>query len=92
MYSVKYELYHDYAGKVLNRVTQQCCFYVCSIMKDLKGRYRGRCTKQNCDCDEYQKEKDLCLCAYCEHTTVAHGMFFVLNLQEAEELSVVCVV
>jgi len=49
-----------------------CC--TCSAMKDKKGHDGGRCMKQSCDCDEYMVEKAFCLCAYCEHTPLSHGM------------------
>ena len=47
---------------------------MCSTMKDKKGRDRGKCLKEHCDCDEYIVEKAFCLCAYCEHTPLSHGM------------------
>lgn len=41
-------------------------------MRDKNGANRGKCSKCS-ECDEYIKEKDFNLCAYCEHTPVAHG-------------------
>jgi len=56
------------------------CFRIVAIykykMKDQKGRLRGKCKKQHCDCDDYQVEKNFHLCAYCGHVPVAHGINF----------------
>jgi len=54
------------------------CFgvtYLLSRMKDKKGKERVQCTKPQCDCEQYTREKDLDLCSYCEHTPVAHGQY-----------------
>jgi len=48
-------------------------------MKDKRGNVRLQCLKNGCDCDEYSREKDFDLCAYCEHTPVAHGNLILCN-------------
>ena len=45
-------------------------------MRDKKGKLRVRCLKDGCDCDEYVREKELDLCAYCQHTPVVHSNIF----------------
>jgi hypothetical protein len=63
---------------VLFSIVQVLCCLVLSVvcrleMKDRKGVVRGKCKK--CGCDEYTMEKILNLCAFCDHTPFAHGMF-----------------
>nr|XP_047131141.1 uncharacterized protein LOC124810388 isoform X2 [Hydra vulgaris] len=51
-------------------------------MKDKKGKNRMQCLKASCDCDEYTKEKDFDLCAYCDHAPVLHKLEDSFNLIE----------
>jgi hypothetical protein len=53
-------------------------------MLDRKGVNRSQCTK--CECDEYKREKEFDLCAYCDYPPVVHGecpssiqLFFIIT-------------
>lgn len=63
-------------------------------MKDKKDIFRGQCSKDGCDCDEYMKEKEFDLCAYCEHVPVVHIAMHQLSMlateNESNDLSMSC--